>query len=116
MGIISGVNNYYGLRMSNDECVAYWMSFLPEVRYRDLLEYAVLLAAGRQALHDRKFSKAEGWFREAVECAKEINGDDGELLSNALLLLSDAISFQGRIQESEVTRMRAARALCCDCR
>lgn len=101
--------------MSNDESVAYWMSFLPEARYRDLMEYAVLLAAGRQALVDRKFAKAEGWFREAVECAKILDGDDGELLSNALLCLSDAIQHQGRAQESEVTRIRAAKALCCDC-
>ncbi|MFN8656858.1 MAG: hypothetical protein U0105_11015 [Candidatus Obscuribacterales bacterium] len=101
--------------MSQDESVAYWMSYLPEVRYRDLMEYAVLLRAGRQALASGKFDRAEGWLREAVACAREISGDDGELLSNALLLLADAIRNQGRKEESDITRVRAAQALCCDC-
>lgn len=102
--------------MSQDESVAYWMSYLPEVRYRDLMEYyAVLLRAGRQALASGKFARAEGWLREAVACAREISGDDGELLSNALLLLADAIRNQGRKEESDITRVRAAQDLCCDC-
>ena len=101
--------------MPNDESVAYWMSFLPEVSYGDLREYASFLKAGREAEEVGKLRRAEMAYRQAAEYAQDMYGDDGELLSNALLLLSNVLSAQGRKKESDFANRRASKILACDC-